>query len=107
MLGFIWFIIMGGVIGWLASLMMRRDASMGTIANIVVGIVGSFIGNSVLGKKAAHSRAGAGIFIVNRTGVVLPRLAKTPRANKGGPQLPDFPKRCSVLPEETHVRDAS
>jgi uncharacterized membrane protein YeaQ/YmgE (transglycosylase-associated protein family) len=49
MLGFIWFIIMGGIIGWIASLIMRRDASMGLIANIVVGIVGSFIGNGLLG----------------------------------------------------------
>jgi uncharacterized membrane protein YeaQ/YmgE (transglycosylase-associated protein family) len=44
---FIVFIIMGGVIGWLASLVMRRDAQMGIFWNIVVGIVGSFIGNGV------------------------------------------------------------
>lgn len=48
MLGFIWFIIMGGIIGWLASLLMRRDASMGIFLNIIVGIIGSFIGNSLL-----------------------------------------------------------
>ncbi len=48
MLGFIWFIIMGGVIGWLASMVMRRDASMGLFLNVVVGIVGSFIGNGLL-----------------------------------------------------------
>ncbi|MFL0355244.1 GlsB/YeaQ/YmgE family stress response membrane protein [Erythrobacter sp. GH1-10] len=46
-LGFIWFIIMGGIIGWLASLVMNRDAQMGKFWNVVVGIVGSFIGNSV------------------------------------------------------------
>lgn len=48
MLGFIWFIIMGGIIGWVASMIMSRDASMGIFWNIVVGIIGSFIGNSVL-----------------------------------------------------------
>ena len=48
MLGFIWFIIMGGIIGWLASLVMNRDAQMGKFWNIVVGIVGSFIGNSLM-----------------------------------------------------------
>jgi len=47
MFGFIWFIVMGGLIGWVASLVMNRDASMGIFWNIVVGIVGSFIGNSV------------------------------------------------------------
>lgn len=46
-LGFIWFIIMGGIIGWVASMVMNRDASMGKFWNVVVGIVGSFIGNSV------------------------------------------------------------
>jgi uncharacterized membrane protein YeaQ/YmgE (transglycosylase-associated protein family) len=59
MLGFLWFIIMGGVIGWLASLLMRRDGSMGTIMNIVVGIVGSFIGNSVLSFLLGGGSIGA------------------------------------------------
>lgn len=47
LLGFIWFIIMGGIIGWLASVMINRDASMGVFLNIIVGIIGSFIGNSL------------------------------------------------------------
>ena len=40
-------LVMGGIIGWLASMVMNRDAQMGTFWNIVVGIVGSFIGNGV------------------------------------------------------------
>lgn len=59
MLGFIWFIIMGGVIGWLASMVMRRDASMGIVLNIVVGIIGSFIGNSVLSFLLGGGSIGA------------------------------------------------
>ncbi len=47
MLGFIWFIIMGGIIGWVASMIMNRDAAMGKFWNVVVGILGSFIGNTV------------------------------------------------------------
>jgi uncharacterized membrane protein YeaQ/YmgE (transglycosylase-associated protein family) len=47
MLGFIWFIIMGGIIGWLASMVMSRDASMGIFWNIVVGIIGSLICNGI------------------------------------------------------------
>lgn len=46
-MSFIIFIVMGGVIGWLASMVMNRDAQMGIVLNIVVGIVGSFIGNGV------------------------------------------------------------
>ena len=48
MQGSIWFIIMSGLIGWLASMVMRRDASIGTVIKIIVGIIGWFIGNSVL-----------------------------------------------------------
>lgn len=59
MLGFIWFIIMGGVIGWLASLLMRRDSSMGMVLNIIVGIVGSWIGNTVLSPLLGGGTIGA------------------------------------------------
>lgn len=46
-MGWIIAIIVGGIIGWLASLVMNRDASMGIFWNIVVGIVGSFIGSFI------------------------------------------------------------
>ena len=38
-------IIVGGVAGWLASKVMNRDASMGVMMNVLVGCVGSVIGN--------------------------------------------------------------
>lgn len=44
-MGWIVAIIVGGVAGWLASLVMNRDASMGIIWNIIVGIIGAVIGN--------------------------------------------------------------
>ncbi|GIX20808.1 MAG: transglycosylase [Erythrobacter sp.] len=59
MLGLIWFIIMGGVIGWLASLIMKRDESMGMVLNVIVGIVGSFIGNSLLSFLLGGGTIGA------------------------------------------------
>ena len=37
-------IILGAVAGWIASIIMKRDAQMGALANIVVGIVGAVIG---------------------------------------------------------------
>jgi uncharacterized membrane protein YeaQ/YmgE (transglycosylase-associated protein family) len=37
-------LVIGGVIGWLASIVMKTNAQMGLIANIVVGIVGSILG---------------------------------------------------------------
>ena len=42
--GFIIWLIIGGIIGWLASMIMKTDAQQGILLNIVVGIVGSFIG---------------------------------------------------------------
>lgn len=37
-------LIFGGIVGWLASLVMRTDAQQGIVLNIVVGIVGAFLG---------------------------------------------------------------
>jgi uncharacterized membrane protein YeaQ/YmgE (transglycosylase-associated protein family) len=48
MLNFIVWIIVGGIIGWLASLVMRTDAQQGTLLNIIVGIVGAFLAGLVL-----------------------------------------------------------
>ena len=42
-------LVVGGVIGWLASMVMKRDAQMGYFWNIVVGIVGSFVGRFIGG----------------------------------------------------------
>ncbi len=49
MLGWIIALIVGGIAGWLASVLMKRDASMGLFLNIVVGCVGSVIGNALAG----------------------------------------------------------
>ncbi|OYX61035.1 MAG: hypothetical protein B7Y88_15315 [Sphingomonadales bacterium 32-64-17] len=48
-MGLIIALIVGGIAGWLASLLMKRDASMGIVWNIVVGCVGSVVGNAVAG----------------------------------------------------------
>jgi uncharacterized membrane protein YeaQ/YmgE (transglycosylase-associated protein family) len=47
-MNFIIWIVIGGVIGWLASLVMRTDAQQGLFLNIVVGIVGAFLGGWLL-----------------------------------------------------------
>jgi uncharacterized membrane protein YeaQ/YmgE (transglycosylase-associated protein family) len=48
-MGLILALIIGGIIGWLASIVMRTDAQQGIILNIVVGIVGSLLGSFLLG----------------------------------------------------------
>ncbi len=42
-MGIIIWLIVGGIVGWLASIIMKRDAQQGIILNIVVGIVGALI----------------------------------------------------------------
>jgi uncharacterized membrane protein YeaQ/YmgE (transglycosylase-associated protein family) len=37
-------LIVGGIVGWLASMVMKTNAQMGLIANVLVGIVGSSLG---------------------------------------------------------------
>lgn len=49
-MGFILEIIMGGLIGWLASVILHKDESMGKLANIVAGLVGSALGGSLFGN---------------------------------------------------------
>jgi uncharacterized membrane protein YeaQ/YmgE (transglycosylase-associated protein family) len=42
-------IIVGGVIGWLASMLMKTDNQMGILSNVIVGIIGSSIGFWIAG----------------------------------------------------------
>ena len=46
-MGWIVTIILGGIAGWLASMVMNRDASMGILMNIVVGVIGGLIGSAI------------------------------------------------------------
>ena len=42
-MGIIIWLIIGGIVGWLASMIMRTDAQQGILLNIIVGIVGAFL----------------------------------------------------------------
>ncbi len=48
MINFIIWIIVGAILGWSASMIMRTDAQQGTLLNIVVGIIGAFVAGLVL-----------------------------------------------------------
>lgn len=48
MLNFILWIVMGAIIGWLASMIMRTNAQQGLLLDIIVGIVGSLLGGWLL-----------------------------------------------------------
>lgn len=53
-MGIILWIIFGGLVGWIASIIMKTDAQQGIILNIVVGIIGAVLGGwlmSLIGKR--------------------------------------------------------
>lgn len=47
-MGLLSWIIVGGLAGWIASMIMKTNESMGFVANIVVGVIGAFIGGFVV-----------------------------------------------------------
>ena len=49
MIGIIIWLVVGGIIGWLASIIMRTDGQQGILLNIVVGIIGAVIGGLIAG----------------------------------------------------------
>ena len=46
-MGILSWIILGGIAGWLASIVTKRNDQMGCISNIVAGIIGAFVGGWV------------------------------------------------------------
>ena len=70
-MSFIVAIIIGGIIGWLASLIMKTGAQMGLIANIVVGIVGSVLGHWAAGALGIAAFGSLGGYIISLLGAVI------------------------------------
>jgi uncharacterized membrane protein YeaQ/YmgE (transglycosylase-associated protein family) len=58
MFGFFIWLVVGGIIGWLASVVMRTDAQQGILANIIIGVVGSYIGGMALGPLIGANALG-------------------------------------------------
>ena len=59
-------LIIGGIIGWLASIVMKTNAQMGMIANIVVGVVGASIGAWIAAQLGL-----AGGYLVSVIGAIV------------------------------------
>ncbi|MCT1403239.1 GlsB/YeaQ/YmgE family stress response membrane protein [Paenibacillus sp. p3-SID867] len=49
-MNFLWSLIVGGIIGWIAGLIMGRDIPGGIIGNIIAGFVGAWLGGLLLGS---------------------------------------------------------
>ncbi|MFT4295803.1 MAG: GlsB/YeaQ/YmgE family stress response membrane protein [Micropruina sp.] len=57
-MGFIGWIILGGIAGWIASKIMKTDAQMGIFLNIIVGVVGGMLGGWILGLFGVQGSGG-------------------------------------------------
>jgi uncharacterized membrane protein YeaQ/YmgE (transglycosylase-associated protein family) len=64
-------IVIGGIVGWLASIMMRTNGQMGLLANIVVGIIGSFVGFALAGAMGIGAGGAVGRWIISIAGASL------------------------------------
>jgi len=72
-MNFIVWIIFGAIAGWIASIIMGKNAKMGAIANIVVGIIGAFIGGWIMDTFGAQGVTGFNLpsFIVAVVGAIV------------------------------------
>jgi uncharacterized membrane protein YeaQ/YmgE (transglycosylase-associated protein family) len=64
-------LIIGGIVGWLASIVMKTNAQMGWIANVLVGVVGSALGFWIAGLLGIAPTGGIVRFVVALAGAVL------------------------------------
>jgi len=64
-------LVIGGIVGWLGSILMKTDAQMGLIANILVGIVGSLLGFWIAGKLGLTTKGPIAGFAIAVVGAVL------------------------------------
>ncbi len=62
MIGFIVWIIVGGILGWVASMIMRTDGQQGAFLNIIVGIVGAVFAGWIISPLVGASTINQGNF---------------------------------------------
>lgn len=64
-------LVIGGIVGWLASMLMKTNAQMGWIANVLVGIIGSALGFWLAGVLGIAPAGGILRFVLAVAGAVL------------------------------------
>lgn len=74
-MGIIVWLIVGGVVGWLASIIMRTDGQQGLLLNVIVGIVGALLAGFVISPLLGIGTINQGItiatFLVSLVGAVV------------------------------------
>ncbi|KAF1712251.1 GlsB/YeaQ/YmgE family stress response membrane protein [Pseudoxanthomonas kalamensis DSM 18571] len=64
-------LIVGGIAGWLASIIMKRDASQGIILNVIVGIIGGLLGGWLLPMVGVALSGWIGYLVTALVGAVV------------------------------------
>jgi uncharacterized membrane protein YeaQ/YmgE (transglycosylase-associated protein family) len=64
-------LIIGGIVGWLASILMKTNAQMGLVANVVVGIIGSFLGTATANAMGLRVATAPASWVVAILGAAL------------------------------------
>ena len=64
-------LVIGGIVGWLASIIMRTNAQMGLLANILIGVVGSFIGHAIANQMHLGAQGTLGTWVISILGAAL------------------------------------
>src|SRR6185369_14300491 len=70
-MGLLTVIIVGGIIGWIASMAMKTNAQMGMIANVVVGIIGASLGAWLAGALGVAAQSGLGSVLISIVGACV------------------------------------
>ena len=74
-MGILVWLIVGGVVGWLASIVMRTDAQQGILLNVIVGIIGAllagFIVSPMLGVGTINEGISVATFLVSLVGAII------------------------------------
>ncbi len=70
-MNFIIWLVVGGLIGWIASMIMRTDGQQGIILNVVVGIIGAMLGGGLLAPMFGTGTINQNDFSIAGLGVSL------------------------------------
>lgn len=74
-MGIIIWLIIGGIVGWLASIIMKTDGQQGILLNVVVGIIGAllagFVISPMVGVGTINSGLSIGTFLVSLLGAII------------------------------------
>lgn len=70
-MGIILWLIVGGIVGWLASIVMRTDAQQGILLNVVVGIVGAALAGAIFNRGTINEGLTVGTFLISLLGAII------------------------------------